>query len=171
MRKRVKHTVDLSTPPVDRLFQSDEARTVEDLLEELQETKPKKIRNSTKALEERLFELEVGINVRDNFAERQQMVILKQQEKMDIYERFLQDIEIHYMITKDYRKVQDLIDRGDRHFQVGSHQQREPGLDLADQLFVHRVEASQTLLADQIGTAEVVDFDLVAAVGIFVLGI
>jgi hypothetical protein len=111
MRKRLKQSVDLSTPPVDRLFQSDEERTVEDLLNELQETKPKKIRNSTKALEERVFELEVGINVRNNFAERQQMVILKQQEKMDIYERFLQDIEIHYMITKDYRKVQDLIDR------------------------------------------------------------
>lgn len=111
MRKRVKQSVDLSTPPVDRLFQSDEQRAVEDLLNEIQETKPKKIRSNSKALEDRVFELEVGINVRDNFAEKQQMVIRKQQEKLDVYERFLQDIEIHYMITKDYRKVQDLIDR------------------------------------------------------------
>jgi hypothetical protein len=111
MRKRIKEPVDLSLPPVERLFQSDEERQVDELLQDLQASKPKKIRSSSKALEERVFELEVGIAVRDSYAEKQHMVIRKQQDKLDIYERFLQDIEIHYMITQDYRKVQDLIDR------------------------------------------------------------
>ena len=72
MRKRVKQPLDLSTPPVDRLFQSDDERAVDDLLQELQDTKPRKVRSNTKTLEEKIFSLEVGITIRDNYAEKQQ---------------------------------------------------------------------------------------------------
>ena len=108
--KKQRATIDDALPPSERLFEVEAPAPLETVLDQL-ESAPKKVKESRADLEARIFELEVAVTVRDNYAAKQREAIRLQQEKLNRYERFLHDIEVNYMLIKDYRKVQDLIDR------------------------------------------------------------
>lgn len=105
--KEKKIKPDLSVPPVRRLF--DNAHEAE--LEEALANKPKKLRIKSKELNEQMFELELAVKVRDRYISAMNERCEKAEEKNKIYEKFLMDLEVNYMLLKDYRAVQDLIDR------------------------------------------------------------
>ena len=110
LKRKQKEQVDETITPAQRLFEIDAPEPVEEVIQQL-ETVPKKVKTSRTDLEARIFELEVAVITRDNYANRQREAIRLQQEKLDIYERFLHDVEVNYTLIKDYRRVQELIDR------------------------------------------------------------
>jgi hypothetical protein len=110
LKRKQKERIDESVSLAERLFEIEGPATLPAVLEQLEDA-PKRVKASRADLEARIFELEIAVTVRDNYSAKQRDAIQLQQEKLDIYERFLHDIEVHYMLTKDYRRVQELIDR------------------------------------------------------------
>lgn len=93
------------------LFDMPETESLESLQQKLEDEKPKRTVITRKNLEDQVFELELALTVRDRYAATQNEMIKQQQEKIRCYERFLENIEVNFLLTKDYRAVQELIDR------------------------------------------------------------
>ena len=110
LKRKQEERIDESISPAERLFEIEGAAPLSTVMQQLEEA-PKKIKPSRADLEAQIFELEVALIARDNYAAKQREAIRFQQEKLNLYERFLHDIELNYMLIKDYRKVQELIDR------------------------------------------------------------
>jgi hypothetical protein len=98
---------DLSVPPIARLF--DDAHEAE--LNAVLAKKPSKPRLKSKDTNEQVFELELALKVRDRYIKALHERYEKSEEKNKIYEKFLMDMEVNFMLLKDYKAVQELIDR------------------------------------------------------------
>ena len=110
LKRKQREQIDENVPPAERLFEVDSPAPLTTIIQQLEDV-PKKVKTSRADLEAQIFELEIALIARDNYAAKQRDAIRLQQEKLDLYERFLHDIEVNYMLIKDYRKVQELIDR------------------------------------------------------------
>lgn len=72
---------------------------------------PKEVKPNRKELEQTITDLEFALVARDRYAKLQQERIDKMEAELKIYHRFLHSIELNFNTLKDYRAVQELVDR------------------------------------------------------------
>ena len=72
---------------------------------------PKPVKPNRKELEQTVTDLEFALIARDRYARLQQERIDKLEEELKTYHRFLHSIELNFNTLKDYRAVQELVDR------------------------------------------------------------
>lgn len=105
--KAKKQQPDLSVPPAARLFEDKREFEINQVLN----NKPTKPKLKSKNYDEQLLELELAVKVRDRYIKTLYEHNADIEAKNKIYERFFMDMEVSYSLLKDYRAVQDLIDR------------------------------------------------------------
>jgi hypothetical protein len=72
---------------------------------------PKMVKIDRKDLEQAVTDLEFALVARDRYAKLQQDRINSLEEELKSYHRFLHAIELNFNKLKDYRAVQELVDR------------------------------------------------------------
>jgi hypothetical protein len=72
---------------------------------------PKLVKVNRKDLEQAVTDLEFALVVRDRYTKVQQERIDRLETELKSYHRFLHAIELNFNTLKDYRAVQELVDR------------------------------------------------------------
>lgn len=72
---------------------------------------PKVVKVNRKDLEQAVTDLEFALVVRDRYTKVQQERINSLETELKSYHRFLHAIELNFNTLKDYRAVQELVDR------------------------------------------------------------